>query len=735
MKRSEAGASVRWTHAEVDAFFHVCRTCPPTQHLFTLLTNAARTHTPQGFAAHGRDFVLLQRDFLPHKDTAKVCAAQNCSFNATTLTGTHAHHTRTQIKYMFGKITKQINGLIAPQTIARVRDQRVLQHVFASYHTLLLQQRAADDPTAALLAAVSSDAAPQPKRARSTPAADTAAFRRAVDAALAAPVAATGGTAAAAAAGAHPSPATSTLSSASPSPSPLAPGVPTPSGGSGGSAVAAPVVVHAEQKMSLSLAPRDEPSRAVVARCGFTPFLVLTFKMARRTLGSIVQHLALKWFSGVHLRMLPAPHAHHHQRAQQQQQQQAQQKHQEQAGGDRPQKPRKPAAVRYGMGRITLVLQHGGSGAVVGSWDRRNGTLFSDFVPTLPTSISAPVLASSDAALPVLYTIAGIAPDDVVPLPVPASTSDADDSSNSLQQSQQQQQQSQSQQQSAAWREQTDSIPQFHSFGRPTPSPPPAATTAQGEEQHQHQQEQVEEGEEEGRQRRNSSGTSDGHVAGAGTGLEGGELSRLGDDAGGVVHIDKSFTSFVLENADAPGASLLRAGLTSSQFPSPLRACAALAPSAQATPQTPMRALFSTSAACSPATLATPTFAALRSTTAGGSTTPSGSGSGGGGALGTPTATGVSPERLPFFASVVCALPGDAGASRDGLPKEDSQLALFPERSLGYSNPGLPFLAGTGAGAGSTLGLGVAMGSAAAAGSSSSTGAPSFSLFSGGSNF
>ena len=584
---------------------------------------------------------------------------------------------------MFGKIAKQINGLIAPQTIARVRDQGALQHVFASYHTLLLQQRAtadrAADPTAP----------PQAKRAHSTAAADTAAFRRAVDAALATPTA-VAAAAAATAAGAHPSPAT--LSSASPSPSPLVP------------------AVRAEQKMSLSLAPRDETSRAVVARCGFTPLLVLTFKMARRTLGSIVQHLALKWFSGVRLRPLAAVRAHATPPPAPQE-----------AGPHEAQRPRKPAAVRYGMRRITLVLQHGGSGAVVGSWDRRNGALFSDFVPTLPTSISAPVLASPDAALPVLYAITGIAPDDVLPL------SSIDDAPQ--EELQRQQHQQERQQQSATWREQSDSIPQFHSFGRPSPPPPPQQEQEEQEQQEgeeQHREEEQEEGEESqrGQGRRDSDGR---------TGLEGGgELSRLGDDAGAVVHIDKSFTSFVLESADAPGASLLRAGLTSSQFPSPLRACAALAPSAQATPQTPMRALFSTSAACSPATLATPTFAAAARATAAAST-----GSSPTGATGTPAAgTGASPDRVPlappFFTSVVCALPGDAGASRDGLPKEDSQLALFPERSLGYSNPGLPFLAGPGAGG--PLGLGGAMGSAAAttAASAGNAAGPSFPLFSGG---
>lgn len=604
---------------------------------------------------------------------------------------------------MFGKITKQINGLIAPQTIARVRDQRALQHVFASYHTLLLQQRAADG-AGSLLAAVTAAAPaapPQPKRARSTAAADAAAFRRAVDAALAAPVPAAAAAAAAAATalGAHPSPATSTLSSASSSPSPLVPGG------------AAPVAVHAEQKMSLSLAPRDEASRAVVARCGFTPFLVLTFKMARRTLGSIVQHLALKWFSGVRLRTLPAAHSQH-----EQQQQAPRQDH----GSDRPHKPRKPAAVRYGMGRITLVLQHSGSGAVVGSWDRRNSTLFSDFVPTLPTSISAPVLASPDTALPVLYTIAGIAPDDVLPLAAVAPPDGLP-----LQQQPQQQQQ---QQQSAAWREQSDSIPQFHSFGRPTPSPPPPPPPpplplAQEEEEGEVGGDEDETAR--ARTRRGSDGrAAEGAAEGAAAALEGGELNRLGDDAGGVVHMDKSFTSFVLESADAPGAALLRAGAPSSQFPSPLRAGAALAPSAQATPQTPMRALFSTSAACSPAALATPTFASVSARSAiaaaSSSVTPS---SGGGGGTGSSSGLG-TPERLPFFASVVCALPGDAGASRDGLPKEDSQLALFPERSLGYSNPGLPFLAG----AGGSLGLGVAMGSAAAG----AGGAGGFPLFSGG---
>ena len=580
---------------------------------------------------------------------------------------------------MFGKITKQINVLIAPQSIARVRDPQALQSVFASYHVLLRQQRTENLTD------------PLPKRARSTAAssaADTAAFRRAVDAALAtSPVAA----AAAAAVTTQTSPATSTLSSATPSPSPLGPAgvAQQQQPGAAHAHAGSSSVVGAEQKMSLSLAPRDENSRAVVARCGFTPLLVLTFKMARRTLGSIVQHLALKWFSGVRLRTLPtASHQHQH--------------HAPHTGGEAaehaPHRPRKPAAVRYGMGRITLVLQHGGSGAVVGSWDRRNGALFSDFVPTLPTSISAPVLASPDAALPVLYTIAGIAPDDIIPIaPAPAVPSQQQGEVQDERQQQQEREQQQ-QQQSATWREQSDSIPQFHAFGHSAEG----AGTA-GAQQTTPMQQQQQQG------RRGSDGWTPPRKDLGGAGATG----TLED----VVHLDKSFTSFVLENAGTAGAG--------SQCASPLRAFAPLAPSAQATPQTPMRALFSSSAACSPATLATPTFSLAR-------TSPVGIGSGAVGAGGSAAGTTGTPERLalgaPFFSSVVCALPGDAGASRDGLPKEDSQLALFPERSLGYSNPGLPFLPS--AGAGGALGLGLLMGAASPAAPGPS-GASGFQLFSG----
>ena len=35
----------------------------------------------QGFEAHGRDFALIQRDFLPHKDASKVCILSSLSLS------------------------------------------------------------------------------------------------------------------------------------------------------------------------------------------------------------------------------------------------------------------------------------------------------------------------------------------------------------------------------------------------------------------------------------------------------------------------------------------------------------------------------------------------------------------------------------------------------------------------------------------------------------------------------
>ena len=90
-------ASARWTQPDIDAFFDVCgahKTARTTHRWARIAALFARhrarplpflpARTPltsawvaQGFQAHGRNFELIQRDFLPHKDAAKVC--QQCS--------------------------------------------------------------------------------------------------------------------------------------------------------------------------------------------------------------------------------------------------------------------------------------------------------------------------------------------------------------------------------------------------------------------------------------------------------------------------------------------------------------------------------------------------------------------------------------------------------------------------------------------------------------------------------
>ena len=505
--------------------------------------------------------------------------------------------------------------IIGPQTVSRIRDQRVLKRIFASYRSMVLLKLAEDDDRQAadLLATMSdgsaysldpyADSASPQKAPRPSLTPEAAAFRRFVESVLS--PGSVSSAAAVAAAGAVPGGIAS-----GPTPPPLHPSALRQSSG--------PTSVESlaartsstdmcspgpEQKIILSLSPHDDNSRAIVERCGFNPHLALSFTINKRTLGSIIRHLALKWFTNVQFRNIPAATRTPDPSHQQQQRDPSKKK---------PKKVKKPAAVRFGMSHMTIIL-HTDSFAEIGRWDKTNTTPFSEFLPNLPTSIFVSVPDSPGLSLLASYVISGISVADINVLSLPPP------------------QAPQQQQAPAAYppREEepstSDSIPQFRIFGHSTSVPP------NGDSQ---------------------------------TGLT---LGGLGEDANNIVHLEKSFTSFVLDNgvAEMPGSGLSRQGNTNSQFP--LRPFASLSSMPPGVPPS------------------------------GGTSSLLPSGTGAPAANGTSTAAGAGTssdagQPQTFFSSVVFS-----GASRDGLPREESQLALFPERSMGYSNQGIPFpLGGSG---------------------------------------